>query len=76
MFRVCNTIDSDLCLTTNWKDKVVNSENKLQELVCDCLSPCYDSCTMVYCQGLNLGTSDPEAGVLTTWCFCSPMFGE
>ena len=43
---------------------MANSENKLQELVCDCLNHRYDSCTRGCCQGSNLGPSDPKAGIL------------
>ena len=55
-----------LDLTSHLKDGVINSENKLHELVCDCLNHHNDSCTKGCCRGSNLGPSDPQAGVLTT----------
>ena len=51
-----------LGLTSYPKDGVINSENKLHELVCDYLS---HSCTKGCCRGSNLGPYDPQAGVLT-----------
>ena len=63
----------DLNLTSHPKDRVVNSEKNFMNLfVCDCLSHCYDSCTIGCCRGSNRGSSDPKAGVLTTWPPCSP----
>ena len=42
------------------KDKVINSDNQLHELVRDHLSKRYESCTRGCCWGSNLGPADPK----------------
>ena len=46
------------------------SKNKLHELICDCLSHRYDSCTRGCCRASNFEPSDPKAGALTTQPSC------
>ena len=55
---------------TGWQ----NSENKLHQLMCDCLSHYYDSCTKGCCCGLNQRPFNQKAGVITTRPTCSSLY--